>query len=297
MQILIVGGEGQLGSSLSALSKKTKFAEFEITTISQLDLSREENVRDYLAATSFDYIINCSAYTAVDKAEIDKNTARLINALAPQWLAKYAYIKGAGIIHISTDYVFDGTGNLPLTPEMPAQPDTVYGETKLEGEKLVALENPNHIIIRTSWLYSSYGNNFVKTMLTQAAKKPEVKVVYDQVGTPTLAADLAAAILRILEQVKENESLFVPGIYHYSNLGVCSWFDFAQMIFRLSDLNVKVLPVRSSAYITAAHRPAYSVMDTYKIRNQFNLEIPYWADSLKKCLQETSLREISHEGE
>lgn len=289
MQILIVGGDGQLGSSLSILSQKAAFAQFEITTINQLDLSKEENIKHYLSGTHFDFIINCSAYTAVDKAETDKHTARLINALAPQWLAKYAFQIGAGIIHISTDYVFDGTGNLPLTPEMPAHPDTVYGETKLEGEQLVAKENPKHIIIRTSWLYSPYGNNFVKTMLTQATKKPDVKVVYDQVGTPTLAADLAAAILSILEQVNDNESVFVPGIYHYSNLGVCSWFDFAQIIFRLSDLSVKVHPVRSSAYITAAHRPAYSVMDTYKIRHQFNLEIPYWTDSLKKCLQEISL--------
>ncbi|GAO27598.1 dTDP-4-dehydrorhamnose reductase [Geofilum rubicundum] len=288
MKILIVGGEGQLGSSLSALSETTEFAEFEITTINQLDLSKEENIKNYLTATHFDYIINCSAYTAVDKAETDKQTARLINALAPQWLARYAFEKGAGIIHISTDYVFDGTGNLPLTPEMPAHPDTVYGETKLEGELLVAQENSKHIIIRTSWLYSPYGNNFVKTMLAQASKKTEVKVVYDQVGTPTLAADLAAAILQILEQVKQKPSLFVPGIYHYSNLGVCSWFDFAQMIFRFSSLPVEVHPVRSSAYITAAHRPPYSVMDTYKIRHQFNLEIPYWTDSLKKCLKELS---------
>ena len=288
MRILIVGGEGQLGSSLSALSQKTEFAQFEITTINQLDLSQEENIKGYFAKTSFDYIINCSAYTAVDKAETDKETARLINALAPQWLARYAFKKGAGIIHISTDYVFDGTGNLPLTPEMPAHPDTVYGETKLEGEQLVALENPKHIIIRTSWLYSPYGSNFVKTMLAQASKKSEVKVVYDQVGTPTLAEDLAAAILQILEQVKDNESLFMPGVYHYSNLGVCSWFDFAQMIFRLSDLPVKVQPVRSSAYITAAHRPAYSVMDTFKIRHQFNIDIPYWTDSLKRCLKEIS---------
>ncbi len=288
MRILIVGGEGQLGSSLSALSQKTAFAQFEITTINQLDLSKEGNIKDYFSETNFDYIINCSAYTAVDTAETDKDTARLINAQAPQWLARYAFKKGAGIIHISTDYVFDGTGNLPLTPEMPAHPDTVYGETKLEGEQLVALENPKHIIIRTSWLYSPYGHNFVKTMLAQASKKSEVRVVYDQVGTPTLAEDLAAAILHILEQVKDNESLFLPGIYHYSNLGVCSWFDFAQMIFRLSNLSVKVQPVRSSSYITAAHRPAYSVMDTYKIRHQFNLDIPYWTDSLRKCLKALS---------
>jgi dTDP-4-dehydrorhamnose reductase len=286
MQVLIVGGEGQLGTSLSALSQKTGFAKFEITTIDILDLSKEESIKNYLDKSNFDYIINCSAYTAVDKAETDKVTARLINALAPQWLARYSFQKGAGIIHISTDYVFDGTGNLPLTPEMSAHPDTVYGITKLEGEELVAKENPKHIIIRTSWLYSPHGNNFVKTMLAQASKKPELKVVFDQVGTPTLAEDLAAAILHILEQVNENESMFVPGIYHYSNLGVCSWFDFAQMIFRLSDLPVKIQPVRSSAYITAAHRPAYSVMDTYKIRQQFKIEIPYWTDSLKKCLKE-----------
>ncbi len=253
-----------------------------------MDLSKEENIKNYLAQTNFDYIINCSAYTAVDKAEKDKDTARLINALAPQWLARYAFLKGAGIIHISTDYVFDGTGNTPLTPEMSAHPDTVYGETKLEGEHLVAQENPKHIIIRTSWLYSPYGNNFVKTMLAQAAKKSEVMVVYDQVGTPTLAMDLANAILQILEQVKENESKFLPGIYHFSNLGLCSWFDFALMIFRLSDLPVKVQPVKSTAYITAAHRPAYSVMDTTKIRHQFKLEIPYWIDSLKICFKEMS---------
>jgi len=289
MQILIIGGEGQLGSSFKELIKNNDFANFKITTIDQLDLSQEENIENYLSSTDFDYIINCTAYTAVDKAETDISTAHLINALAPQWLAKYAAKKKAGIIHISTDYVFDGTGNMPLTPETKTNPNSVYGKTKLEGEKLVSQENDKHIIIRTSWLYSPYGNNFVKTMLAQAEKKSEVNVVYDQIGTPTLASDLAYAILSILKQVKENKTMFIPGIYHYSNLGICSWFDFAQMIFKFSNLPIKVNPIRSSEFKTAANRPAYSVMDSSKLRDTFNIEIPYWTDSLKKCLKILSL--------
>ena len=286
MRVLIVGGEGQLGLTLTELSKTAGFASFKATTMESLDLSKEENVKSCFEKEEFDYLVNCAAYTAVDRAESERETAMLINAPAPEWMAKYAHQKGAGIIHISTDYVFGGTGNRPFSPESPKFPTSVYGETKLKGEELVAKENPNHIIIRTAWLYSRYGANFVKTMLRLSEEKSELSVVYDQVGAPTYADDLAAAILRILELSAKDKSSFVPGIYHYSNLGVCSWYDFALMIFKLSKRKVKVSPVLSDEYKTAAERPAYSVMDNSKIRKTLGVQIPYWTNSLEKCIAE-----------
>lgn len=275
-----------MGLTLTELSKAVGFGSFKATTMESLDLSKEENVKNCFEKEEFDYLVNCAAYTAVDRAESERETAMLINAQAPEWMAKYAHQKGAGIIHISTDYVFGGSGNRPFSPESPKFPTSVYGETKLRGEELVAKENPNHIIIRTAWLYSRYGANFVKTMLRLSEEKSELSVVYDQVGAPTYADDLAAAILRILELSDKDKSSFIPGIYHFSNLGICSWYDFALMIFKLSKRKVKVSPVLSDEYKTAAVRPAYSVMDSSKIRKTFGVHIPYWTDSLEKCIAE-----------
>lgn len=286
MKILIIGGEGQLGSSLTKLIENENFAQFQITTIAQLDLSKEENIESFFKGNNFDYVVNCTAYTAVDKAENDQVTARLINAKAIQWIGRYAKLKKAGVIHISTDYVFSGESNLPLTTKDTVNPNSVYGLTKAEGEHLLMQENEKSVIIRTSWLYSEYGNNFLKTMLKLGAEKDEIKVVFDQIGTPTYASDLASTILQILKTVTSDSNLFAPGIYHYSNEGVCSWYDFAQMIFKLANLNCKIEAVSSDQFPTLAKRPAYSVMDKTKIKKQFNISIPFWIDSLEKCLKE-----------
>ena len=286
MKVLIIGGEGQLGSSLKKLIKEEDFAQFQITTIDQLDVSIEDNIEEFFEENDFSYVVNCTAYTAVDKAENDQVTARLINAKAIQWIGRYAKLKEARVIHISTDYVFRGEGNLPLTTKDTVNPNSAYGRTKAEGEHLLMQENENSIVIRTSWLYSEYGSNFLKTMLQLGAEKEEIKVVYDQVGTPTYASDLGAAILHILKASASDPTLFLPGVYHYSNEGVCSWYDFAQMIFKLANLNCKIEAVRSDLFPTVAKRPAYSVMDKTKIKKQFSLEIPFWVDSLEKCLKE-----------
>lgn len=288
MKILIIGGEGQLGSSIIKLMKNEDFAQFQTTTIDQLDLSKEENIEVFFEENSFDYVVNCTAYTAVDKAENDQVTARLINAKAIQWIGRYAKLKNAGVIHISTDYVFSGDSNLPLTTRDTVNPNSVYGLTKAEGEHLLMQENEKSVIIRTSWLYSEYGSNFLKTMLKLGAEQERIKVVFDQIGTPTYASDLASAILHILKTVASDPKLFVPGVYHYSNEGVCSWYDFAQMIFKFANINCKIKAVRSDQFPTLAKRPAYSVMDKSKIKNQFNIPIPFWVDSLEKCLTEMS---------
>ena len=286
MKVLIVGADGQLGSSLCSLAAGCEFAEFASTTPAVLDVSSEANIRKFMNESDFNFLVNCTAYTAVDKAESDEENARRINAEAPGWLARCAREKSACIIHISTDYVFDGSSNKPLQPSMPARPNTVYGQTKLAGEEAVKRENPQSIIIRTSWLYSAYGHNFVKTMLG-LSDRAEVNVVFDQVGTPTYAGDLATAILKILERSTANPSIFKTGTYHFSNLGVCSWYDFAQMIFHYSNnRQVKVNPIKTEHFPTPARRPAYSVMDVSDIIHAFDLDIPYWTDSLQKCLLE-----------
>jgi len=286
MKVLIVGADGQLGSSLCSLAAGCEFAEFASTTMETMDVCEEANIRKVLNNMDFDYLVNCTAYTAVDKAESDEETAQKINADAPGWLARCAREKGAGIIHISTDYVFDSSSNRPLHPATPAHPTTVYGKTKLAGEMAVKRENEKSIIIRTSWLYSAYGHNFVKTMLNLALRN-EVGVVFDQVGSPTYAGDLAEGILKILQLSSINAANFKTGTYHFSNLGVCSWYDFAQMIFRLSgNTAIKVNPIKTEDFPTPAQRPAYSVMDVSDIIHAFDLDIPYWIDSLQKCLKE-----------
>lgn len=284
MDILIIGGEGQLGTSLSNLVSKETFANFTITQLEDLDLSKEENIKSYFSTNTFKYIVNCTAYTAVDNAESDHDTARLINARAVQWIGRHAQNIGAKVIHISTDYVFNGENNTPITTKEPINPTSIYGRTKAEGEQLLLQENRDSIIIRTSWLYSEYGNNFVKTMLKLGKEREKLSVVFDQIGTPTYANDLATAIIQILKKAVNNESDFIPGIYHYSNEGVCSWFDFAKMIFKISNINIAVEPVFSKEFPTVAKRPAYSVLDKSKLKNTFGIEIPFWIDSLEKCL-------------
>ena len=286
MQILITGAYGQLGCEFNHLKQKYSEWEFLFTDVDSLDLTDQEAVRQFFAANSIDFVVNCAAYTAVDKAESDVEAAERANADAPKNLAIHAQTHGSKLIHVSTDYVFAGNACTPYSEDDEVSPQGVYGETKLKGERNVIQENPDSIIIRTSWLYSSFGHNFVKTMLRLGKEKEEISVVFDQVGTPTYAADLAKAILDIIRYTQEDTTNFVPGLYHFSNEGVASWFDFAKAIFVIQKMDCRINPVLSDKFPTPAKRPAYSVLNKSKIKDTFRLEIPYWRDSLKSCLQE-----------
>jgi dTDP-4-dehydrorhamnose reductase len=284
-KILIIGGEGQLGSTLTEQSDKIKWGEFSHTTVDTLDLMDSSAIRNYLKNKTFDFIINCAAYTAVDRAETDAVAAWRLNAEAPGELAAEAARMRAHFVHISTDYVFGGTHSRPLKPEDSKTPDSVYGKSKLQGEEDVLRQQPQSIIIRTSWLYSVYGKNFLKTMLQLGKERDSLNVVFDQVGTPTLADDLANTILSIIEKVIKGEKQFTPGVYHFSNEGVCSWYDFTKAIFHETGISCNVLPVESDQFPTAAPRPSFSVMDKSKIKQTFDIEIPHWQDSLRKCIK------------
>lgn len=285
MRILVTGAYGQLGNELKVLSGDYPEWQFLFTDADTLDITDDFSVQSFFVGNNPDFVINCAAYTAVDKAETDVETAEKVNALAPEILAKAAAITGAKLVHVSTDYVFDGTGHLPYTETDPVSPANVYGKTKLEGENRVLAANQQTIVIRTSWLYSSFGNNFVKTMLRLGHERGLLNVVFDQVGTPTYAADLASVILFIIAATEAKPEDFVPGVYHYSNEGVASWYDFAKTIFELSEMNVRVNPVRSDQFPTVAKRPAFSVLDKTKIKTNYCAEIPYWKDSLEICLR------------
>lgn len=283
-QILITGGNGQLGSELRALQDAYPAFSFKFTDVEDLDITSPAALAEEMDSFVPDYVINCAAYTAVDRAEGDIDIATLINATAPRYLAEAAQQRGATLIHVSTDYVFDGTAHRPYTEEVPTSPDSAYGSTKLEGERHV-LKNCKHcIVIRTSWLYSAYGNNFVKTMKRLGMEREELGVIYDQVGTPTYAGDLAKAILDMLLALESGRIEQPYGIYHYSNEGVCSWYDFAVEIFRRESINCKVKPIETKDYPTDAKRPHYSVLNKGKIKSTFGLEIPHWAESLQVCL-------------
>ena len=271
---LVTGCNGQLGTAMQSLLKDNAcYIDRE-----ELDLTNKEAVKSFFEKNTFDLVINCSAYTAVDKAQTDEISAHSVNALAPLYLAKYA----KKIIHISTDYVFDGTSFKPYTEEDPTNPISVYGKTKLDGEQNVLNHASTAIVIRTSWLYSPHGSNFVKTMRKLGSEKESLNVIFDQVGTPTYAYDLAQAIVDIIPQLKENEK----GIYHFSNEGVCSWYDFATEIMQQSNLKCKVYPIESKDYPTPTPRPHYSVLNKSKIKQRFNIEIPHWKEGLIKCLKQ-----------
>lgn len=284
MNILVTGAYGQLGSEIKVLAENYPQFIFLFTDVDSLDITEENAVQRYFTENKVEAVINCAAYTAVDKAETDQELAHKINAIAPGILAAKAKLTGAKMIHISTDYVFAGSASQPYSETDEVNPQGVYGRTKLEGELKVLEKNPKAMIIRTSWLYSTFGKNFVKTMLRVGKERGELKVVFDQVGSPTYAADLASAILLILSKTKNNSEDFVPGIYHFSDEGVASWYDFALAIFELSDLKCKVNPVLSSEYPTPTKRPHYSVLNKSKIKNKFGIEIPYWRDSLEICI-------------
>lgn len=272
-KILVTGANGQLGTELRKLLPNALF-----TDVDTLDITNLEAVKNFVTNNQIEIIVNCAAYTAVDKAEDDFELARKINEDGPRNLA----LSGSKILHISTDYVFDGKNYRPYLPENEVNPISVYGRTKRMGELAVLDKAKIALVIRTAWLYSAYGNNFVKTVRRLGAEKESLNVVVDQIGTPTFAGDLAQAIVNILPQMNESNK----GIYHYTNEGVCSWFDFATEVVNLSGLVCKVNPIPSSAYPTKAARPFYSVLSKEKIKTVFNIEIPHWKESLEKCIKQ-----------
>ncbi len=279
--ILVTGANGQLGSEIRVLSSSYPQYNFVFTDYQELSICDKAVIDTYFKENPVDCCINCAAYTAVDKAESDIETANSINGYAVGFLAEACNNHNALLIHISTDYVFDGNGKAPYPVDYPVNPVNVYGSSKLLGEKLAIEKNPSSIIIRTSWVYSSVGNNFVKTMLRLMKERESINVVNDQVGSPTYAADLASAIMQIVDSGKAGTA---GGMYHYSNSGVISWFDFAIAIRDISQSKCHVNPVPTEGYPTPAKRPAYSVMDTSGITQVFDVSIPLWMDSLKKCM-------------
>jgi len=283
MNILITGCNGQLGTEMRNLSAAFTMHQYFFTDVvetennQRLDITNREAIQAFVRENAIDLIVNCAAYTNVDKAEEDEATARLINATAVENLALAA--PSAKIIHISTDYVFSGNESKPCLESDAVAPRTAYGRTKLEGEQLLLAANPDAVIIRTAWLYSPYGNNFVKTMLRLGKERDELRVVNDQIGTPTYAADLAAAIFAVIETPEWH-----PGIYHFTDEGICSWYDFTVEILRQAGITCRVVPIRSEEYAYKTPRPKYSVLDKTKIKKTFHITIPEWQDSLAKCL-------------
>ena len=279
--ILVTGGNGQLGSELREIAPNYQDYNFLFTDVKNLDITNHSAVAAFIESNNITVIINCAAYTAVDKAESEPELADAINNLAVSNFAQIAKEKNIKLIHISTDYVFDGTNYKPYVETDIPNPKSVYGKTKLDGEIALQKINPaNAVIIRTSWVYSKFGNNFVKTMLRLAETRDEISVVADQIGSPTNAADLAKTILTILPKIS-NETV---ELFHYSNEGVCSWYDFAKAIFEIKGVSIKVKPIESKQYPTPAERPFYSVLNKGRIKDAFQLDISYCNDSLKICL-------------
>jgi dTDP-4-dehydrorhamnose reductase len=281
--ILVTGASGQLGSEIRERSSRYKGYTFVFTDADELDITDAAATAAFIAGLAPSWIINCAAYTAVDKAEEEEELATLINAHGVENLVNALQGSDCRLIHISTDYIFDGNSPVPYTEDDKPSPASAYGRSKLAGEK-AAMRWPHTMTVRTSWLYSSYGNNFVKTILVRAGSSANLKVVFDQTGSPTYAADLAAAILEIISGVIQNRHLFVPGIFNYSDEGVCSWFDIAAEIVTATGSPCPVIPVRSSEYPSKTRRPAYSVLDNSKIRECYNLNIPHWRTSLEICI-------------
>lgn len=278
-KILVTGSNGQLGSEIKALSDGFPNFDFVFSDRSQLSLENPETISTFLDTIQPDYIVNCAAYTAVDKAESEPELADLINHKSVGELARWSFLNNAKLIHVSTDYVFDGTSASPLKENNATNPQNEYGKTKLRGEHAALSANPDAIVIRTSWVYSEFGNNFVKTMMRLMQERATLNVVDDQIGSPTYAKDLAQAILEII-----NKNNWQGGIYNFSNEGEISWFDFAVAIKEIADLDCEVSGIPSSQFPTPAKRPAYSLLDKSKIKNTFGVQVPFYRDSLEKCL-------------
>ncbi len=281
-KILVTGCRGQLGSELREMADDHDSIDFLFTDYNELDITDRKAVSTFIEEHEVDCVVNCAAYTAVDKAEAEPERCELLNHIAPGYLAEAIATRGGSMIQISTDYVFDGKGYLPYREDTATAPQSVYGRTKLAGESKVIRTCPGAMVVRTAWLYSSYGNNFVKTMLRLAKERDEIGVVADQIGTPTYARDLARMICTIIEKG------IVPGIYHFTDEGTASWYDFTRAIFRMKNIDAddcRVRPLSTDEYPTAATRPHYSVLDKSKIRKTYGVDIPWWEDSLKDCLK------------
>ena len=279
--ILITGANGQLGNEMRVLSAENPEYTYFFTDVAELDICNEQAILDFVKANEINVIVNCAAYTAVDKAEESIELCTMLNSDAVGYLAKAAEANDAEFIQISTDYVFDGTAHIPYQETEPTCPNSVYGHTKLAGEQNALTLCTRSMVIRTAWLYSTFGNNFVKTMIRLGKEREALGVIFDQVGTPTYARDLARAIFAAIRQG------VVPGIYHFSNEGVCSWYDFTKAIHRLAGITTcQVKPLHTEEYPTPAKRPHYSVLDKTKIKNTYHIEIPYWMDSLQECISE-----------
>jgi len=284
--ILVTGSNGQLGSEIRAVHSNYNY-NFFFTDVSELDITIKDNIKTFIKNNRINVIINCAAYTAVDKAEEDKLLANRVNHLAVKYLSEVAKEMNIQLIHISTDYVFDGKNYKPYNEDDKTNPNGIYGKTKLLGEEAMKEINPkDSIIIRTSWVYSSFGANFVKTMLKLGKERDELGVIFDQVGTPTYARDLAKTILDILPNIKNDK----VEIYNYSNEGVLSWYDFAKEIMRMAKIECKVNPIETKEYPTPASRPHYSLLNKSKIKKDFDIIVPYYKDSLDECLKKLGER-------
>ena len=279
-KILITGANGQLGSELKSIAAQFPHIVFTYTDREDLDITSMESVDGFLNGQKFDALINCAAYTAVDKAETEKEVAFSINGLASGILATACKERNIRFVHVSTDFVFDGTIARPLLETDPVNPLSVYGVTKLAGEEQVAAKNPDALVIRTAWVYSSYGNNFVKTIIRLCKERESLGIIFDQVGTPTYAKDLALTIMNILTGKEWH-----PGLFHYTNEGVASWYDFAIAIRDMAGLKTNINPIETAQYPTPAVRPKYSVLNKQKIKDTYKIKIPYWRDSLFNCIE------------
>ncbi len=283
--ILVTGSKGQVGCELQFLAKNYPNFSFVFTDYEELDITDATAVMQAFETHQFDYCINCAAYTAVDKAESDAEKARQINVVGVEHLAAACEKTGAQLLQLSTDYVYHNSQNTPFKEDDITNPQSVYASTKLAGDEAALAKGG--MVIRTSWVYSSHGHNFVKTMLRLGAERDKLTIIFDQIGTPTYARPLAGAMLRIIQKAEQNTSMKarMAGIYHYSNEGVTSWYDFAMAIFEIRNINVNVLPIETKDYPTPAKRPPFSVLNKGKIKEAFDITIPYWKDSLKKCLE------------
>ncbi len=280
MNILVTGANGQLGNEMRVVAGGQTAQVYHFTDVAELDICDEQAVERFVVEGAIDCIVNCAAYTNVNKAEEDAVLCDRLNHLAPANLARVAARHRIGLVHVSTDYVFNGEHHVPYREDDATCPNSVYGVTKLAGEEAIRTIYPEAVIIRTAWLYSSFGNNFVKTMLRLGKEREELGVVFDQIGTPTYARDLARTIQHIVG------SDIVPGIYHYSNEGVCSWYDFTKAIFDLAGITTCCLkPLHTDEYPTPAARPHYSVLDKTKIKQTYGVKVPHWIDSLRECIK------------
>jgi len=281
MNILVTGANGQVGQSLQLLAKEYSDWTFFFTDQLELDICKEQAVQDFFAEHDLDYCINAAAYTAVDQAEEAEAQAHLVNATAVRYLAKACQEQDCRLVHLSTDYVYHNNQNTPFKESDPTHPQGVYAATKLAGDKEALAQNKETIVIRTSWVYAPFGKNFLKTMLRLGQERAALSVIFDQIGSPTYALDLAKAMLLIIEQKPTS----FHGVYHYSNEGVCSWYDFAKAIFDLAAIDCHVTPIETKDYPTPAKRPPFSLLNKAKIKQDFELTIPYWRDSVAACLE------------